>query len=280
MNQTSLSQESNIRYLPLVYFLPEDVFLKYSTLRKLPRNLSELTASPDKIELIKDDAFLKEIADAMAGLAFPHFGFSGWIEHYTGYTPAWQFAYALPMWARGIERETGWGLRELFRIPPHTQIQYLDYDYVKGIMRRVVKRVIDEEGWQPILDVVKEMPCEEDFMEWDTNVRKDFLRKWYHTRSKRVRTVSLEACMEDAGHSVYQVKDKSASFEDRIAEEDYIQRFKALLSTKDIKILELRMEGFTYEEIADKLGYKNHSGVIKRIRAIREKFIKYSDGQQ
>ena len=35
------------------------------------------------------------------------------------------------------------------------------------------------------------MPCDEDFEKWDTNVRKDFLRKWYHTRSKRVQTCLL-----------------------------------------------------------------------------------------
>lgn len=280
MNQVVFPYDSNIRYLPLVYFLPEDVFFRCPTLCKLPRSLSALSASPEKIDLIKGDPFLKEIADAMAGLAFPHFGFRGWIEHYTGYTPAWQFAYALQMWARGIERETGWGLQELLRIPPHTEIQYLDYDYVKGIMGRVVKRVIEENGWQPIFDAVKEMSCEEDFMRWDTKVRKDFLRRWYHTRSKRVKTVSLEACMEDEGHGVYQVRDKSASFEDRITEEDYIQRFKALLPPKDAHILALRMTGFTYGEIADRLGYKNHSGVLKRIRAIKKKFIQYENEQQ
>ena len=34
-------------------------------------------------------------------------------------------------------------------------------------------------------------------------------------------------------------------------------------------ILELRVEGYGYKEIADKLGYKNHSGVIKRMEAIK-----------
>ena len=28
------------------------------------------------------------------------------------------------------------------------------------------------------------------------------------------------------------------------------------------------MQGYTMEEIAEKLGYKNHSGVLKRIRKI------------
>lgn len=40
------------------------------------------------------------------------------------------------------------------------------------------------------------------------------------------------------------------------------------------------MDGFTYEEIADRLGYQNHSGVIKRMQAIREAFIKYENKQR
>lgn len=272
--------DSNIRYLPFAYFLPEDVILRYPTLRTVLRKLSELSASPEKTELINGDAFLKEIMDATAGLVFPHFGFGGWIEHYTGYCPAWKLAYALPIWARGLERETGWGVQALFRTPQGSTIPFPNAEYVKETMRQVVKRAIEEEGWQPIFDVVKEMPCEEDFEQWDTNVRKDFLRKWYHTRSKRVQTVSLEACIEDEGHGIHEIEDVSCRFENTVIAEDFCERFKSTISPKDMEILELRVEGFTYEEIADKLGYKNHSGVIKRIQAIKKKFIRYENEQQ
>ncbi len=275
MNTFESPYESNIRFLPLVYFLPEDVIEKYPTLRAIPRNLSALSASPAKIALINGDAFLKEIADAMAGLAFPNFGFRGWIEDYSGYFAAWQFSYALQMWARGIELETGWDLGELLRIPPHTDIQYLSYDFVKEIMERVVKRVIEEEGWQPVFDVIREMPCDEDFERKNSNVRKDFLRRWYHTRSKRVQAVSLEACMADKGSGIHTVADGSASFVDKIVAEDYCTRFMELLSPKDREILQLRIYRFTYEEIADKLGYKNHSGVIKRMQFIKKIFLQY-----
>jgi DNA-directed RNA polymerase specialized sigma24 family protein len=123
------------------------------------------------------------------------------------------------------------------------------------------------------------MPCDEDFERRDTNVRKDFLRRWYHTRSKKVKAVSLEACMEDEEHGIHEIEDISSSFEDSVVAEDFCQRFKARLSEKDLEILELRVLGFTYEEIADKLGYKNHSGVIKRIRSIAKAFEKYEERQ-
>ena len=37
---------------------------------------------------------------------------------------------------------------------------------------------------------------------------------------------------------------------------DFVERFLKTLPLKDRQIVELRQDGFTYEEIADKLGYK------------------------
>ena len=48
------------------------------------------------------------------------------------------------------------------------------------------------------------------------------------------------------------------------------------LSEKDMAILQMRMEGKTLEEIAKKLGYKNHSGVLKRIRKIGLAYEKFT----
>ena len=142
----------------------------------------------------------------------------------------------------------------------------------------MVRRTIEEQGWGPMLDVVREMPCAEDFEPWDTNVRKDFLRKWYHTRSKKVKTVSLEACMEDEDSGIHAVADPAAAdFTEQVAGEDFCRRFKATLSPKDMAILELRVEGYGYQEIADKLGYKTHSAVVKRMETIKRRFIRYEE---
>lgn len=278
MNSPSFVQfpyDSNIRYLPLVYFLLEDLFSQYPTLRRLPRDLSALAVSEELIALVDSDQFLKEIMDAAASLAFPHFGFGGWKEHYTGWCPVWRLSYALPLWVKGVEQITGWGLQVLFRMPPHTPIPFFPPEYVSEVFSLAVKRAIKEQGWQPVLDAVREMPCDEDFEPWDTNVRKDFLRKWYHTRSKRVQTVSLEACIEDENSGIHEIADPAGDFTMQVEAEDFCQRFKATLSDKDMAILELRVEGQTYEEIADRLGYKNHSGVVKRMEAIKKRFIQY-----
>ena len=57
----------------------------------------------------------------------------------------------------------------------------------------------------------------------------------------------------------------------------FCQRFKATLSDKDMAILELRVEGYTFGEIADRLGSKTHSAVVKRMEAIKKRFIQYEN---
>ncbi len=115
--QVTFPFDSNIRYLPLVYLIPEDQIVRYPTLNALPRCLSEIAASEPMMDLLDSDAFLKDIMDATAALAFPHFGFGGWKEHYTGYCPVWRLSYALPLWASlwlwRVERTLHWLLSSL-----------------------------------------------------------------------------------------------------------------------------------------------------------------------
>ena len=93
------------------------------------------------------------------------------------------------------------------------------------------------------------------------------------------KTVSLESCLEDEEHPVYDIEDESANIEDTVVAEDYYQRFKDRLSSKDMEILQMRVDGFTYEEIAKTLGYKTHSAVLKRMQSIQKAFIKYEEEQ-
>lgn len=267
--------DSPVRYLPLAYMLPYDVISRYPTLSKLPRSMGALNASPEWGKIIVSQQFLNEIMDAVASLAFPHFGFGGWKEHYTGYSPVWRLSYALPLWAKGVEKLRGWGVQALFALPPDYEIPFCDPEDVCQVMKQVVEQTIEEQGWGPMLEVIRDMPCEEDFEKWDTNVRKDFLRKWYHTRSKRVQTVSLEECMEDEDSNIHSLPALEGDFTEQVESEDFCRRFKATLSQKDMSILELRVEGYTLEEIADRLGYKTHSAVVKRMEAIKKRFIQY-----
>ena len=72
--------DSNLRYLPLVYLLPEELWVRCPTLMKIPRNPRQVFRSEELLRLIDSDAFLDEIMDAVSALAFPHFGFPGWLS--------------------------------------------------------------------------------------------------------------------------------------------------------------------------------------------------------
>ena len=45
------------------------------------------------------------------------------------------------------------------------------------------------------------------------------------------------------------------------------------LTEDDKSILLMRMDGKTQQEIADYLGYKNHSAVTKRIKKLKDLFL-------
>ena len=63
--------DSPVRYLPLVYMLPPDLLSRFPTLRRLPRSMGALNASPEWAEVILSDAFLNEAMDAVASLYRP-----------------------------------------------------------------------------------------------------------------------------------------------------------------------------------------------------------------
>ena len=53
-----------------------------------------------------------------------------------------------------------------------------------------------------------------------------------------------------------------------------VLREEARDDKRDIVLLAYFLD-MTDQEIADKLGYKNHSGVIKRVEAVKKKLQKY-----
>lgn len=267
--------DSNIRFLPLMFFLPEELIVRCPTLMRLPRNLHIILSSQKLLDIVESDQFLDGIFNAASLLTFPHFGFKGWKEDYTGYHPAWILSGAVATWAYMLDTVVGVNMSALLEIPYTQEIPFMPQEFVTRCMKMIVEKVIKDGNLQPVLDAVREMPCDEDFERRNSNVRRDFIRKWYHTRAKGVQTVSLEECMEDEDGHIHELEDTAAAFEDNVIAEDFCERFEATLSGRDMEILAMRVEGFTLDEIARALGYKNHSGVQKRMTAIKKRFIEY-----
>ncbi len=266
--------DANLWYLPLVYILPWEEISKHPLLRELPRIPHQILTSAEQLNIVADDEFLKEIMDAISSLAFPHFGFRGWKEHYSGSCPVWILSYSLPIWAKEIDREIGMNLQRLFYHPRNLPFAYPPAEEVSALFEKIVKRVIHEQNWQPVLDVVKEMPCEEDFEPIKSKVRTDFLRKWYHTRSKNVRTISLEQTFDD-GRPLFWVPGAATHVEEHTISKVFLEGFLKTLSERDLRLLNLREMGYTWKEIAAEMGYASHSGVLKRVDRIMKRFDEY-----
>ena len=58
-----------------------------------------------------------------------------------------------------------------------------------------------------------------------------------------------------------------------------LKSFMETLSERDREILKLKMQGMTDQKIAEKVGFKNHSAVVKRRKQIAEHFQKYVENE-
>jgi hypothetical protein len=202
--------------------------------------------SEEAMKIINSGNFVYELAEAMSALAFPHFGIRGWKEDYSGYFPPWKLSYSLDKWMEKIEKVIGWGWKALYKLPKGAALTFIPHEIVDSTMAVVVKQVVEEENWQPIFDLVRKMPCDEDFepSRPQSHARIDWYRKWYHSRSKTTKTVSLEQCIENEENYNYEIAYDSFNMEEHVEAEDFVARFKARLSPKDMAILELRVQGY------------------------------------
>ena len=116
----------------------------------------------------------------------------------------------------------------------------------------------------------KEIGTVEDFSKRPINYpRRDFEDKWNHPRAKTKIAFSSNAADNALQQEENQVHD---DVEDNL----FVQNFFKLLDPTDAKIVRLAMDGFTHKQIAEKLGFKTHSAVTKRLQKLRPVFAKYS----
>ena len=82
--------------------------------------------------------------------------------------------------------------------------------------------------------------------------------------------------MESEDGDIFDVADPRGEFENSVISEMQIAFFsESTITEKDREILKLRMEGYTEQEIANKVGYKTSSAVHKRIAKIAAAYEDY-----
>ena len=70
------------------------------------------------------------------------------------------------------------------------------------------------------------------------------------------------------GDELYELPDPRAEYEEKIISEVQVAQFQHSLSETDMKILQMRMDGCTMQEIAEAVGFKTASAVKKHIDRI------------
>ena len=115
-----------------------------------------------------------------------------------------------------------------------------------------------------MINAIWENRTVEDYETTSSTGKTDFMRKWHHNRSGK--PSSLDEMMASEDGDVYDVADPRSEFEQTIISEMQVTAFSEQnITAKDQEILKLRMDGYTEQEIADKVGYKTASAVHKRI---------------
>lgn len=138
------------------------------------------------------------------------------------------------------------------------------------LLNNAMDTLLDTVGYGNILAAAKEIGTVEDFSKRPINYpRRDFEDKWNHPRAKTQIAFSSNAANNALEQEENQVHD---NVEDSLFGQDFFK----LLDPTDAKIVRLAMDGFTHERIAEKLGFKTHSAVTKRLQKLRPVFIKYS----
>lgn len=269
----------NMEFLTAFYIIPEEIIKNTCpSLMSISRNIYDLFHHPEQIALIESDYFELAIIDIYAYLVWLYLGISPYMEIYSGYDPIWILAHAAPLWIETmIEEEIILSIPDAFQKYAYDKTYRFEskslYD-MEVILKYSIMATVQKHNLGPVLECIEQNRCWEDFDKRDSKQKTDFFRKWYHSRTAHP-MISLEQYQEEYAErndgKEFDIPD-GTDVEDEAVTQELIDSFMKELTEKQKQILNLRLEGRTYEEIAQRVGYKTHSAVVKQMDKIGQKF--------
>lgn len=269
-----IPQDGSKSWLTLFYCLPKELAQKWKPALDLPRCPYDVLRTDKYNGIVCDDMFKLLVWDCYSWSAWQFFQVKdrksnyreipGSRAQYAGCFPLWQLSYSIILYIRMKFEKSGLSVQALYDVPPGVEVPWLTYQQFSNLIGNVTDRVIAEQDWQPVIDAIWENRDVEDYDTRSSTVKTDFLRKWHHDRSGK--PVSLDEMAED--EAFYAVGSRG-EFEQNVLSQAQINAFaEGCISERDREILRLRMEGYTEQEIADRVGYQTASAVHKRISRI------------
>ncbi len=152
---------------------------------------------------------------------------------------------------------------------------------VDNFLHNAIETTMKTLQFEEIAGVLNKSPAYEDFNhDKNNNLRAaDFDRKWNHTRAA-VKTTSLEElqekCYENSDKSEEIFADVMLDIPEEVEAKTNAELFWNEISDEDKSLLQMKMDGLTQKEIAEKLGYKTHSAIGKRLQKLKDKFMEIS----
>ncbi len=259
---------ATLNLLPIFYLFPQEL-LDSSEFAHFPRNPYFVYGSAKWRAVYNSDKFLETVIDGTANMVWKHFGIKAPMESFSGYYPFWKLAHT-GIWWQECRQFAAYYFRNvlgncIFAYP------VLPFETSEFIFRHLVERLRPKLRIDECRAVVKALPVHEDYepSRWSKG-RIDFYRKWNHSRSAtKMQFMGTDEKWDRLEKTLFDPwgnTDFGLDYED----------FKDTLLEKDRQIIEMLYAGYTQVQIAQALGYANHSAVCKRAAKIAKKYREYS----
>lgn len=148
---------------------------------------------------------------------------------------------------------------------------------VAGVIdETLIETVMQGQQVPAIFGVSKKLPQHEDFAERLNQDKINFYNKWTHAKTKLGAPLLFSELSENETTDIEGEKMFFAN--DPKEEKRYIflrDEFAKTLNSTDKEIYYLSEKGITQKEIADRLGYKTHSAVSKRMKIMNKNFKEF-----
>ena len=275
----------NSELIPGFLFLPMEILECFPPeAMRISRRVQDLLWDPKTIAIVESSFFENVVACGFSMLSWHAMGQpEETTESYSFDDPAYLFSSTPSIWILMLEKldyikdAEEWAiLFSRFDII----LGFLTMDFVVSVMEHYVPLIMDQFHMRETIRIARENPCHADFSRAMSTQKRDFLRKWNHSRAK-TEVLSLDALQQDAEAQQSSLRWEPADLEPSIEEialdRVVADQFLDTLSETDRKILEMRNLGYNLTEISEKLGFKTHSAVQKRIQKLGRGFEIFAD---
>ena len=274
----------NSQYIPAFLFLPAEIMAcEPIEFRSISRNVQKLLRDPKTIAQVESDVFLLGIILGYSLLVWPAMGQKCTPESYSQNDPATLLSRTPSYWITMLEDAgillDAWEWLQVFRnVDGDFGIVHLAE--IMPTIEALVPQTMAKYHMTETIQIARENPCHEDFGHTNSTQKRDFRRKWKHSRAGTA-VLSLEDLQEEAeaaGKTLqWEPVDLEPAVEDSVLNRVVADQFLGMINETDREILRLRYLGFTLSEIAEKLGFKTHSAVQKRIQKLGWEYESFTE---